>query len=285
MPGSGQPSIMDEPDVTPLAQTHIVDGSASEPNLSNDLFDRTDTIAPASIKPTDTTKTEKVLKEEKEEVKKTEEKWQLSGGLQWESQIPTTGLEGYFHGSNNKAQPWRILVPGLYLEAVQGKNAINISFLPMFSQSVARKTFRIQDTLFRSGDSLIARNADKALYKLLGMQASIGYARNMHGNWWYGLSLDAAFWQQGLVKVDGREVNLLSQIANERSYTERYRISDEWSYFNKTQMFVEGSIQYRKNRWQAALKTGIAFTPLSKGDGPAHMFRGALNFRYMLKNR
>jgi hypothetical protein len=230
--------------------------------------------------------TVKLIAEQKEESRKEIEKWQFNAGLKWEAQIPTTGISGYFDGPNNKTQLWRSLIPGLFLEAVQGKNSLHFSFMPMHTQMVASKTFRIQNSLVQTNDTTISREENKQLYKLLGMSATIGYARNLHRNWWYGLSFEAAWWQQALATSDVKDTYIVGgQVNGQKDYSNRYKISEEWIYFNKMQIFLQGDLSYRKQRWQTGLSAGLALTPLSKGEGPASMFRGSISFSYSFLRR
>ncbi|MFN5646329.1 MAG: hypothetical protein ACK458_02300, partial [Sphingobacteriales bacterium] len=210
-----------------------------------------------------------------------EDDWKIRFGPQWELQIPTTGFNGYFDGPSVKPEPWRNIIPGLWLEATHGKNAIHFSFMPMQQQMVSDKTFRIQNSLIQNPDTTISREETKHIYKLLGMSASIGYARNLRGNWWGGLNLQASWWQQALAQSDVQDSYIVSgQVVDTRPSTYAYKVTDEWSYFNKMQTFMMADLTYRKQRWQSGLRSGIALTPFSKGDGPSNMFRGSVFFRW-----
>jgi hypothetical protein len=113
------------------------------------------------------------------------------------------------------------------------------------------------------------------------MSASIGYARNLRGNWWGGLNLQASWWQQALAQSDVQDSYIVSgQVVDTRPSTYAYKVTDEWSYFNKMQTFMMADLTYRKQRWQSGLRSGIALTPFSKGDGPSNMFRGSVFFRW-----
>ena len=113
------------------------------------------------------------------------------------------------------------------------------------------------------------------------MSASIGYARNLRGNWWGRLNLQASWWQQALAQSDVQDSYIVGgQVVDTRPSTYAYKITDEWSYFNKMQTFMMADLTYRKQRWQSGLRSGIALTPLSKGDGPSNMFRGSVFFRW-----
>lgn len=238
-----------------------------------------DTLAAKLKKTLDTTSS--VISSPDEDKKKEDEDWKIRFGPQWELQIPTTGFNGYFDGPSTKAEPWRNLIPGLWLEATHGKNAIHFTFMPMQQQMVSDKTFRIQNSLIQNPDTTISREETKHLYKLMGMSASIGYARNLRGNWWGGLNLQASWWQQALAQSDVQDNYIVGgQVVDTRPSTYAYKITDEWSYFNKMQTFMMADLTYRKQRWQSGLRTGIALTPLSKGDGPSNMFRGSFFFRW-----
>jgi hypothetical protein len=238
-----------------------------------------DTLAAKPKKTLDTTSS--VISSPDEDKKKEDEDWKIRFGPQWELQIPTTGFNGYFDGPSTKAEPWRNLIPGLWLEATHGKNAIHFTFMPMQQQMVSDKTFRIQNSLIQNPDTTISREETKHLYKLMGMSASIGYARNLRGNWWGGLNLQASWWQQALAQSDVQDNYIVGgQVVDTRPSTYAYKITDEWSYFNKMQTFMMADLTYRKQRWQSGIRTGIALTPLSKGDGPSNMFRGSVFFRW-----
>jgi hypothetical protein len=238
-----------------------------------------DTLAVKPQKNTDTISS--VIAAPDEDKKKEEDDWKIRFGPQWELQIPTTGFNGYFDGPSVKPEPWRNLIPGLWLEAAHGKNAIHFSFMPMQQQMVSDKTFRIQNSLIQNPDTTISREETKHIYKLLGMSASIGYARNLRGNWWGGLNLQASWWQQALAQSDVQDSYIVSgQVVDTRPSTYAYKVTDEWSYFNKMQTFMMADLTYRKQRWQSGLRSGIALTPFSKGDGPSNKFRGSVFFRW-----
>ena len=238
-----------------------------------------DTLAIKPQKNTDTISS--VIAAPDEDKKKEEDDWKIRFGPQWELQIPTTVFNGYFDGPSVKPEPWRNLIPGLWLEAAHGKNAIHFSFMPMQQQMVSDKTFRIQNSLIQNPDTTISREETKHIYKLLGMSASIGYARNLRGNWWGGLNLQASWWQQALAQSDVQDSYIVSgQVVDTRPSTYAYKVTDEWSYFNKMQTFMMADLTYRKQRWQSGLRSGIALTPFSKGDGPSNMFRGSVFFRW-----
>ena len=225
---------------------------------------------------------ESVLKSEEPE-KKSPKTWKFNGGLQWELQIPTSGVEGYFDGPKNTSQPWRVAVPAIWLQAVQDKDMISFEFNPMFQNMVPRETFRQQDYISQSVDTLFSNYETKSLYKLLGMSVTLGYAKNIKGNWWLGGVLQSALWQQALAHSDVKQDIILSPgNVQTRYFDYDYRITDEWSYFNKFQVFVSAEALYRKPRWQAGLRTGLAFTPLSKGDGPGNSFRSSIFIRWKI---
>lgn len=264
---------------TPSSQS-LVDDIVSPPLAKEKTTPKAaDTLADKPKKMLDTTSS--VIASPDEDKKKEEDDWKIRFGPQWELQIPTTGFNGYFDGPSTKAEPWRSLIPGLWLEATHGKNAIHFTFMPMQQQMVSDKTFRIQNSLIQNPDTTISREETKHLYKLLGMSASIGYARNLRGNWWGGLNFQASWWQQALAQSDVQDSYIVSgQVVDTRPSTYAYKITDEWSYFNKMQTFMMADLTYRKQRWQYGLRTGIALTPLSKGDGPSNMFRGSVFFRW-----
>jgi hypothetical protein len=207
--------------------------------------------------------------------------WQFWLGPQWEMQIPTTGTYGYFHGPDNSPEAWRYLVPGIWLEAVHGKDALNLSFMPMHQQMVNDEVFRVQSSLSQTNDTTISREDTKHLYKLLGASASLGYARNLRGAWWGGLSFQAAWWRQALA-VSDVQLNYFTagQAVGQEQFSEPYSITNEWEYFNRMQTFVQADLTFRKQRWQSGLRTGISLTPLSRQAGPGHLFRASAFFRF-----
>ena len=276
-----QPNKNGGQDVYEPATSEPMVGDDISPDLTKEKTTpkATDSLIAQPKKTTDTAKSINTSPED--DKKKEEDDWKIRFGPQWELQIPTTGFNGYFDGPSVKPEPWRNIIPGLWLEATHGKNAIHFSFMPMQQQMVSDKTFRIQNSLIQNPDTTISREETKHIYKLLGMSASIGYARNLRGNWWGGLNIQASWWQQALAQSDVQDSYIVSgQVVDTRPSTYAYKVTDEWSYFNKMQTFMMADLTYRKQRWQSGLRTGIALTPFSKGDGPSNKFRGSVFFRW-----
>lgn len=276
-----RPGKNETPDIQELPST----GSISDDDVTPALVEEkttpntSDTLTAKTTKSPDTTSSANASPDKEE--KKEDEKWKIRFGPHWELQLPTTGFSGYFDGPSIKPEPWRNLIPGLWLEAVHGKDAIHFSFMPMHQQMVSDKTFRIQNSLIQNPDTTISREETKQLYKLLGMSASIGYARNLHGNWWGGLTFQATRWQDALARSDVQDSYIVSgQVVDTKSSSYAYKVTDEWSYFNRVQTFMLADLTYRKQRWQSGFRSGIALTPLSKGDGPSNMFRASVFFRW-----
>ena len=212
-------------------------------------------------------------------------KWRLQAGLSWSLQLPFSGTRGYFQGPNTSSQPYRVLFPALWLQSVKDKSMLSLEINPFMSNLLPEKPFRTSTTNSYLPDTTIIKTEIKTLYKVFGFSASVGYNYNIAANWWVGGNLQFCWWANGIAYSNGlvqkTPVNggSATQVS---SFEEEYQISDEWSYFNRAQFFLNSELQYRKQKWQAGLTAGIAATPLAKKEGPGNSFRMALFYRWAL---
>jgi len=214
--------------------------------------------------------------------------WQLQAGLSWSLQLPFSGTRGYFQGPNTSSQPYRVLFPALWLQSAKGKSMLSAEVNPFMSNLLPEKPFRTSTTESYLPDTTISKTEIKTLYKVFGFSASVGYNYNIATNWWVGGNLQFCWWANGIAYSNGlvqkTPVNGGSAI-QVSTFEEEYQISDEWSYFNRAQFFLNTELQYRKQKWQAGLTAGIAATPLAKNEGPGNSFRMALFYRWALYSK
>jgi hypothetical protein len=212
--------------------------------------------------------------------------WKLNGGIAWTIQIPGSG-HAYFSGSNTKSQPHKILLPGLWLQAEQDKHLLNLEANPFASNLVPSRTFRSFTTIEAIPGTIVTTTQSRTLSKLFGVTASLGYAYNIHGHWWIGGNLRACIWTKAIASSKGEiRKDPVTGIPGAVTipFRNNYRIHDEWSYFSKFQFYLHAETIYRKEKWQAGLRAGIAATTLSKDEGPAHPFQAELFYRFKLWN-
>ncbi len=215
-------------------------------------------------------------------------KWQLQAGLSWSMQIPLSGTRGYFQGPNASSQPYRILFPALWIQSVKDKSITSVEINPFLSNLLPEKPFRTSTTVSYLPDTTITTTEVKTLYKVFGISTSIGYNYNIGKNWWVGGNMQFNWWTKGLAYSNGliqkKPVNGGAS-AQDINFEKEYQISDEWSYFNRAQFFINAEFLYRKDKWQAGITTGISATPLAKNEGPGNSFRMSLFYRWALYTR
>ncbi len=214
---------------------------------------------------------------------------QVQAGLQWNVQLPTSNTGNNFAGPNTQSQPYRLLLPGLWLNLQSEKSLFSIEVNPFYSNILPAKAFSNSTSLKNNGDTLITAVQAKTLNKLFGVSAGFGYAYNVGGNWWTGGSLLGSFWSKGVATSEGTTEK--SSMTNSfptstTTFKNSYSINDsDWTSFSKFQMNISAQIFYRKKLWQSGLRFGVPVMPLAKNQGPVNPLHAELFFRLKLLDK
>lgn len=212
----------------------------------------------------------------------------ILAGLQWNAQIPFAGVDGYFAGPNAKAQPYRILLPGIWVSMLEGKSIFTIEANLFHTAAVPQKLFFTGVSSKVNEDTAIITSETKALSRLFGFSAAFGYNHNIKNNWWLGGNMQFVSWNKGVVNSTGTiEKKSMSGSfeTTTNTFSTHHPITDtEKASFYKSQFIANAEWWYRKDMWQAGLRTGISVTPLANQKGPSNSFRTDIMFRIALWN-
>jgi hypothetical protein len=210
--------------------------------------------------------------------------WQLQTGLQWNIQWPSAGARNYFIGANARSQPCRFLLPGAWLQLEKTKDILAVELNPFYSTLVPVRSFRTLTTSESLPGAIVTKTETRKLRKLFGMLAALDYDYNISADWWIGGSLQACWWNKAVASSTGTEQKqpLNGSPATTTSFSNNYRITDDWNYFSRFQFYINAEGFYRKKGWQAGMRLGLAATALAKQEGPANPFRLELLYRLKL---
>lgn len=212
----------------------------------------------------------------------------ILAGLQWNAQIPFAGIDGYFAGPNAKAQPYRILLPGIWVSMMEGKSIFTIEANLFHTAAVPQKLFFTGASSKINGDTAIITTETKTLNRLFGFSAAFGYNHNIKNNWWLGGNMQFVSWNKGVVHSTGtiekKSVSGSFEAITNTFSTHHPITATEKTSFAESQLIANAELWYRKNMWQAGLRTGISVTPLANQKGPSNSFRTDIMFRIALWN-
>jgi len=258
-----------------IANQHI--GSSVKVTLPNkDLIESAPTV-------------KKENKEEEKEDKQTEDtnKIKVNGGLQWNFQIPLKGASYYFTTTNLKSGPWQNFVPGIWISFSKDRQELTAELNPYFIYLLPAKA--LNESKISSG------NADTAIYttklseinKLAGTAINFSYGYNLKSAWWIQAGIQAQWWRKGIttnnitqekIAITNPAQPLIMQYKESHSTT-----IEELDYINKFQVNINAGLQYQRDKWQAAIRTGLPIAPISQtGTGPSRSLRTEFIFRWTL---
>ncbi len=233
---------------------------------------------------TDSAKSEKTDSSASPATEPLSEEWVLESGVHWTLPVPATGSGTYFMGPNGKSQAYRILLPGLWLQARTEKHLMTFELNPFAVGLPPQKSFRTINSLDQLPDTIVTVTDTRTILKTFGFSAGLGYQYNIIQNWWLGGSFQTSWWSRGVAESES-VINKVPIGTSTGTYTNNnytYSIKDEWSYFNRFQLNLNAESVYRRKNWQAVLRLGFAATPFAEKQGPVHPFRGELIYRWRL---
>jgi hypothetical protein len=212
------------------------------------------------------------------------EKWTINTGLQWTVPAPLNGGSNYFIGPNGQSQPYRLLLPGAWLQAEKEKQLITFDINPFAVSLPPAKAFRTITSVENVQDTLVQTTDQRTLVKTFGLSAGVTYQYKIFSNWWAGGGVQMLFWKRA-VAGSAAAINKIPMggtagvTTNQQSI---YKVTDEWSYFSKIQASISTEIFYKAPKWQAGFRLGVPITPLAQQDGPKYFLRGELIYRLHL---
>lgn len=189
-----------------------------------------------------------------------EEKMQWQAGLWWKAQVPFTGAKHYADGPNGKSQPYRLLIPGVWIAMQHGREMLDAE-LNLFAATVYKpQQFYSLSTV---PVSQLTIDEKYKLVKTFGVSLGFGYNRNISGSWWAGGNVQFARLTAAENTIDSTITNTSTNNITHRSGTGKVN-NNLWTNFNKFQVRIGAQIMYKGNKYQAGLRTGVyLMSPMS----------------------
>jgi hypothetical protein len=218
-PAKSESDTITEKRISVLQDT-IATSAGNETTILNDK--KVDIQKPKSlaVQPTDSLQNSNDDNEEK--------KLSVRAGLQWTAPVPFAGTKNYFAGPSATAQPWRLLLPGVWIHFKADKDMLIAEVNPFAAASFNPASFYINSETSEQ----MTRETNKAITKVFGVAGAISYQHNIINNWWAGGGIQANFWNKGVAVLTIKEHNNATSSTN--TSTENYVISkDDWQYFQR----------------------------------------------------
>jgi len=215
-----------------------------------------DVHAKAKIGVADKSNTDSADGDKNDEVHIEDKALHVMAGLQWQAQLPFSGAQHYFAGPNTTSQPYRLLIPGAWVGFEFEKNLFTLEVNPFATTVYNPKPFVTTTEI--NGQTEITKV--KSLNKLFGLTASIRYSYNVKGNWWAGGGIQGGTMNKGVATV-------LTETDN--NGTKMYSTSfarletSDIAALTKFKIRTDAEVLYRAPKWQAGLRAGIYFTPVT----------------------
>lgn len=174
--------------------------------------------------------------------------WQA--GIWVKAQLPFSGAQHYFAGPNAASQPWRTILPGIWVSVQLGKKLIEAEVHP-FTQTVYNpKPFEVNTIVVNNR----LATETKRLNKTFGVSVSAGYSYNISGNWWLGGRVQGSVLTKAVGTV---EVSNDSTVISKR-FTAFAKDSANLQPF---QVRLDAEALYKASRWAAGIRAGVYFSP------------------------
>lgn len=211
--------------------------------------------------------------------------WRLAGGLFWT--LPLNSLSQYetwSAGPNGQPQPYRLLLPGAWIEASHERHLMTLEFNPFASGIPRDIPFKYVEGSRQGTDTLIRTYTSHTMLKSFGASLGMGYQYNINGKLWIGGSFQAILWTRA-VEQEGIVYEKIPSNSNPSVFTAEsfnYPMKENWEYFSKFQFNLNADLTYREKNWQTGIRTGVALTPFAQKEGPVHPFSASVFFRWRL---
>jgi len=176
--------------------------------------------------------------------------WQA--GIWVKAQLPFSSAQHYFAGPNTSSQPWRILLPGVWISAQTGKHLFEAEINPFASIVYNPKPFAV-NTVLVNGQAPATET--KRLNKMFGISLSAGYSYNIGGAWWLGGRLQSTLLTKGVGNITVADGNTV--------YSNRFTVikNSDTTSFQKFQVRLDAEAMYKAKRWAAGARAGVYFSP------------------------
>lgn len=211
--------------------------------------------------------------------------WRIAGGLFWTLPLNSVAqYETWSAGPNGKPQPYRLLLPGAWIEAQHERHLMVLELNPFAFGIPKDIPFKYQEGSTQGVDTLIKTYTSHTMLKSFGASFGMGYQYNISGKLWLGGSFQTILWTRA-VEQESTVYEKIPSNSNPSVFTAEsfnYPMKENWEYFSKFQLNLNADFSYREKNWQTGLRTGFALTPFGQKDGLVHPFTATLYFRWRL---
>jgi hypothetical protein len=210
----------------------------------------------------------------------------IQWGLQWVFQVPLAGMNTYFRGPNVSSQPYRILLPGVWLNFRLDKSAFSIEANPFASGTLPAKSFGTFTSTNQNVDTITTITETKTLRKMFGFSGALAYSYNVLPDWWIGMSLQGYWWRKGIATTSGAEVKnvINSTYKSIKTFNDVYypMPPGEKDYFTRFQVVGSFQLGYKMKFSEILLRVGMTPLPFSQNQGPKNPLRAEFLYRLNL---
>jgi hypothetical protein len=201
-------------------------------------------------------------KEESDDETKSEEEEKediiVQAGLQWTAQLPIFNSYKYFAGTNGFSQPYRLLLPGIWISLQSKKMLFSMEVNPFATSVLANKAYATKSTTI--GSDIIVET--RTLHKVFGTTAGFGFNYNIINKWWLGGRINGNFWRMGTGTLKGEKVNAPGTNTSV-VYENNFILNDSsWADFSKFQLATGAQLLYKQFKWQAGIQFDYYIVPL-----------------------
>jgi hypothetical protein len=210
----------------------------------------------------------------------------LQLGLQWTAQIPTDNPHAYLDGTNGQTQLYRPLLPAAWIHLQWDQSMLEFTFDPFYSDLVPLRPYHQQQNLDTISSIAVNSLQSRALSKLFGFAAGIGYSGKLHGKWWVGGGIQTVWWTHAIVSTYTLKVEQPVGSSSARPVIVTTNSTSglsqpDWSYFSTFQLDAYAQVLYEPAVGRAGFRVGFPFSVLSRyqGQGPSQPLRLEVFYR------
>ena len=187
----------------------------------------------------------------------------MQAGLLWSFQLPINSSYRYFAGPNGTSQPYRVLLPGIWVSLQAERSLFTLQVNPFATSVLSNKPFAITNTT--NGSDFIIES--RTLHKVFGTTAGIDFDYNVKEKWWMGGHMQGNFWRTGVAFMKGEKINASTGVPSV-IYENNYTLNDSaWAGFTKFQLGTGVQLMYKTPQWQAGIRFDFYLQPLIEKKG------------------
>lgn len=235
------------------------------------ITDLTEAIAVSANKPLPVVS----LPEKKSPDSIPEDRFTVSAGVQWQAQIPFTGMENYIKGPDGGNALYRLLIPGIWLSI--GKNRQQVTFTCMSLASAVMPAKDYETGYAPANDSMPVM-AHKRMVNTFGLQSGLSWNYQVNSHWSIGAGAQANWWKKGLVLAKPVDDSLGIKPF---LYTVNSQQEEKFTSFQLSVVLETG---FRLKAWEGILQLSQPLHTTVKGLPAQVSLRAGIRYRLFRKN-